>query len=132
MNRLLWRWTEHRIERHVPPARRRAILGDLAEDYADQRASHGRARAALWLVRETRSVSRAYARDARDPGRSRISVRDALTRAWRALRIKPGIPLLSAALLAVAIGLGVQLVTKPADLYSIRIDVGEPAKDETP
>jgi uncharacterized membrane protein YfcA len=40
--------------------------------------------------------------------------------------------LLALLVLAVAIGLGVQLVTKPADLYSIRIDVGEPAKDETP
>ncbi|MBL8831827.1 MAG: sulfite exporter TauE/SafE family protein [Rhodospirillales bacterium] len=40
--------------------------------------------------------------------------------------------LLALMVLGVAIGLGVGLVRQPADIYSIRLDLGEPAKDETP
>ncbi|MBI3507473.1 MAG: sulfite exporter TauE/SafE family protein [Proteobacteria bacterium] len=40
--------------------------------------------------------------------------------------------LLALLVLCVAIGLGVGLVQQPADLYSIRMDLSEPPKDETP
>ena len=40
--------------------------------------------------------------------------------------------LLALLVLAVAIGLGAGLVRQPADLYSIRLDLNEPAKDDRP
>jgi hypothetical protein len=56
----LWRRTERILAAHLPAARLAAVLGDLAEEYAGQRVAKGSWRAALWLVRETRSLARAY------------------------------------------------------------------------
>ena len=105
MSTAAWRWCERRLARRVGPAHLPAVLGDLAEDYARRRATLGDLRAALWLLRETQSLSSAYARAAREHGASAIAWGSELTHAWRSLVRRPATPLAGAALLGLAIGL---------------------------
>ena len=105
MTAVLWRWAERTLSRHVPQDRVSAVLGDLEEDFAEQVRIRGSIRAVVWLIRETRSVSRAYARARLDDRASRIMLRDELTHACRALTARPSAPIACASLLALAIGL---------------------------
>ena len=107
MSGWIWRRTERILSAHVPAARLPALLGDLAEDYAGQRAAKGYWRSAAWLIRETRSLARAYraARKATFTPRARYLSCDEFVHAWRALRGRPGTPALCALLLALGIGL---------------------------
>ena len=103
----LWRRTERILASHLPAGRLPAVLGDLAEEYAGQRVAKGSWRAALWLVRETRSLARAYesARHTAPTRQARSLSFDEFTHAWRAVRHRPGNPTLCALLLALGIGL---------------------------
>jgi hypothetical protein len=101
----MWRWAERTITRHTPPDRVSAVLGDLAEDYDEQLELRGRIWAVVWLIRETRSLSRAYARARFDEAAGRMMLRDELTHACRALKVRPWVPIVCASLLALAIGL---------------------------
>ncbi len=101
----MWHWAERTIARHMPPDRVSAVVGDLAEDYDEQLQLRGRIRAVVWLIRETRSLSRPYARARFDEAGGRIMLRDELTHVWRALTVRPWVPIACASLLALAIGL---------------------------
>lgn len=110
MTALLWRLVESRLRRTMPGPRLDSILGDLAEDHAREVARRGRLRAGLWLVRETRSLERAYCSgdiDARVSARplARALLADDFRQAWRRLLARPGSALLCATLLALGIGL---------------------------
>lgn len=104
-NPVLW-LVERRLRRVVPPLRLPSILGDLVEDYVRQRATRGPLWCGLWLLRESRSLTRAYRKSsaARGPA-ARVMLADDLRRAWRRITARPAAPLLSALLLALGIGL---------------------------
>jgi hypothetical protein len=113
MSGLLWRWVDRHLARNLPPAQYRTTLGDLMEDHARRRRSHGRVLAALWLVRECRDVSRVY-RTGRYPQSSQrfrvpanvqmipIAVKNAI----RLLRRSPWRTAAIIATLSLAIGMG--------------------------
>jgi putative ABC transport system permease protein len=100
---LIWRFVEARLRRSVPPESLSSVLGDLAEDYDRRRASRGRVRADVWLLQEGRSLTRAYV--FAGWRRRRLWLFDDLRRAWRRIVAQPGVSMVCAALLAVAIGL---------------------------
>jgi predicted permease len=99
---ILWRLVERRLCRVIAPQRQAAVLGDLQEDYTRRRASGGSIDAALWLLREARSLTREYRHY---ESRGRFMFIDELRHASRRLKSRPGSSLLCAALLAVGIGL---------------------------
>jgi putative ABC transport system permease protein len=103
MERRAWRFVEVRLRRSVPPETFPSVLGDLAEDYDKRRAAHGSLHADVWLLREGRSIARAYV--AVGLKRKSLWLLDDLRRAWRRLAAQPGVSLVCAALLAVGIGL---------------------------
>lgn len=98
----LWYVAERRLTRVVPPLQLPSVIGDLEEDYARRRATVGPIRARLWLVRESRSLARAYRAAA---GPARLMLVDDLRHAWRRLAARPAAALLCAGLLALGIGL---------------------------
>jgi predicted permease len=98
----LWRFIESHVRRYVPGPHVASILGDLSEDYARRRAASGAIGSRIWLLREARSITRAYRADNRPP---RMMLRDDLRQAWRRLVARPGTALLCAALLALGTGL---------------------------
>ena len=102
MRDLLWRGCEWRIRRLVPPWHAASTIGDLAEDYARVRAARGEAASALWLIRESVSLTRAYR-----AGRKRqpLMLADDLRHAGRRLAARPAAALLCATLLSIGIGL---------------------------
>jgi predicted permease len=102
MHRLTWWLVERRLRRVLPAASRTAVLGDLQEDYAHRRTVSGPLRAAWWLAREARSLTRSY-RMAHSRGR--LMMLDELRHASRRLRSRPVPALLCVALLALSIGL---------------------------
>ena len=102
MRATLWRLVEWQVGRHAPSAHVASIIGDLAEDYARRRAHSGEIASAAWLLRETRSLTRAY-RTAHPP--RRLMLRDDCRQAARRLTSQPGIALLCVVLLALATGL---------------------------
>jgi putative ABC transport system permease protein len=67
---LLWRFVEWRLNRHLTPTELLTTLGDLDEDFAQRRRDVGSVRAAVWLIREARSVASAYKRRATGDQRS--------------------------------------------------------------
>jgi predicted permease len=109
MGDALWRWVEARLRRSLPRAHASSTIGDLAEDFAQRRASSGRLRAGLWLIAEARSLRRAYRSAALEmSGAAPASCRtaaDDVRHAWRRLIARPAMPLVCAALLTLGIGL---------------------------
>jgi putative ABC transport system permease protein len=110
MRDLLWRVVLWRLARRLPPSSASAALGDLEEDYGRQLASTGRLRADLWLIREARSLDRAYRRQywfkpgiAESKGHSTVG--DDVRHAWRRIAAHPARALPCIALLALGIGL---------------------------
>ncbi len=101
IQRALWRVIEWRVRRSAP-AHSLTILGDLSEDFARRRASSSALASALWLLRETRSVTRAYRAHRH---RTRLMLGDDVRQAWKRLMSRPATPLLCALLLALATGL---------------------------
>ena len=135
-----WRWCERRIARHVPPDRLPSVLGDLSEDYARRRATRGRIAATFWLLGESHSVSRAYARASRDDARTTMPWSVQLSHVWRSLARRPATPLACVAFLALAIGLLTtvfsvidSLILRPAPFVAsdrlIRQTFGRPERD---
>jgi predicted permease len=57
-----WRRRSQRLARRLPPATAGAALGDLYEEYRVRVARDGRLRTEWWLLRQTWSIGRAYAR----------------------------------------------------------------------
>jgi predicted permease len=55
----MWQLVERRLRRNLPPDQVAAVLGDLLEDF-EQRRLEGRLGAEWWLLRECRSLVRAY------------------------------------------------------------------------
>ena len=109
----IWTLVERRLRRAIPPAKHAATIGDLAEDYARQRAQAGSLRGNLWLLKEARSLARAYRLSnsrtvhiSTSPHqRARLMLFDDLRHAIRRLIARPAAALLAVALLAIAIGL---------------------------
>ena len=104
----LWRVIQHRLRRRIPEPRVESILVELFDDYRPRRRA-GRIRAALWLVREARSLSAAYGADRRARARAdRAPLTDVLWRdlrlGWRSLMATPGVT--AAIGLTLAIGIG--------------------------
>ena len=102
MRATLWRFVEWRLARHAPATHAASTLGDLAEDYARRRAQSGEIASAVWLLRETRSLTRAY-HTAHPP--ARLMLHDDYRQAVRRLASQPGIAFLCVVLLALATGL---------------------------
>jgi len=107
---LVWRLTERRLRRVLPPARVASVLGDLAEDFARRRTTAGVVRAHVWLIGEARSLRAAYRAAAMQhavahTSGSRLMLADDIRHAWKRLTARPARPLLCAALLALGIGL---------------------------
>lgn len=103
---LLWLVVERRLRQSVPPKHLASTLGDLAEDYARRLASGGRIRAGRWLIREARSLARAYrAALAMGAETKRLMLIDDVRHAWRRLRARPGQSIVCAGLVALGIGL---------------------------
>ena len=102
MRALLWRLVESRVRRHVPSPHVASILGDLAEDYARRRAHFNAVASTIWILREARSVTRAYR--AAQP-RPRLMMLDDIRQARRRLVSQPGTAVLCVVLLAIATGL---------------------------
>ena len=105
----LWRRTERILASHLPAARVAAVLGDLAEEYAGQRAARGSWRAALWLVRETRSLARAYESATHTVATS--GARSLSARRVRACMAGGATPARYSSLCALLLALGIGLVT---------------------
>jgi putative ABC transport system permease protein len=109
MRGLVWRFVVSHLRKHVPHPYFESVTGDLLEDYEHRRRGVGRMRAQVWLIRETRSVTRAYRGasvngfDATPP--ARVMLFDDLRHARRRIGARPGRALLCASLLAVGIGL---------------------------
>ena len=102
---VLWR-----LARRLPPSSASAALGDLEEDYGRRLALAGRLRAGLWLIREARSLDRAYRRHDRfKPGiaepKGRFMLGDDVRHAWRRIAGHPARTLPCIALLGLGIGL---------------------------
>ena len=104
MRQTLWRFVEWRVRR-VAPMHADSILGDLAEDYA-RRAGAGPFGLAIWLLRESRSITRAYGAVGRP---ARLMLGDDLRHAWKRLASRPAAALLCAMLLALASGLSIAM-----------------------
>lgn len=102
MHQPLWRLIEWQVRRHAPSAHVASILGDLAEDYARRRARFSAAASTIWLLREARSLTRAYR--ATHP-RARLMLLDDVRQARRRLAAQPGTAVLCVVLLALATGL---------------------------
>jgi putative ABC transport system permease protein len=100
MRDLVWRLIERRLRRSLPAVHQASTIGDLAEDYAHCRAARGRIGAWLWLLREVRSLTKAYR-----GARPRLMLRDDLRQAWRRLAARPGTAIACACLLALGTGL---------------------------
>ena len=108
---MLWRLLEWRLRRVVPLARVDTVIGDLAEDWARYRLTAGRLKAVIWLIREARSLERAYHVSTsatlpvslRTP--ERLMLADDVRHGFRRLIARPGIALLCISLLALGIGL---------------------------
>ena len=98
----LWRIVEWRVRRRAPAVHAASILGDLSEDYSHQRDKSGPVASRLWLLREARSIARAYRAHNRPP---RLMLHDDLRQAWKRLACRPAPALLCAALLSLGIGL---------------------------
>jgi putative ABC transport system permease protein len=108
MARPVWRIALSRLRKHVPPSHVESVAGDLAEDYERCRAQAGRLRAGVWLIRETRSLTRSYRAASREPmdaPRARFMFFDDVRHAGRRLAARPGRAVVCATLLAVGIGL---------------------------
>lgn len=122
MTRLLWRLVEQRLRQALPRERVDHTLGDLMEDHARRRAARGALNAAVWVIRECRSLTRAYGRTPARPPRRR-SLFDAVSfdalQAWRAVRARPTATLATVAVLALGIGL-VSAMFALADPYLFR------------
>jgi putative ABC transport system permease protein len=109
MRGLVWRFALSQLRKHVPHPYFESVTGDLNEDYEERRRRIGPLRAWVWLIRETRSVTRAYRTasvDGFDAAPSaRVMLFDDLRHACRRIGGRPGRALLCASLLAVGIGL---------------------------
>jgi len=105
----LWRIVARRLQRRLPPAHRDSTIGDLAEDYRRRRTTRGRLAANWWLLREAHSLVSAYRTATTDRRASAIATRVMLAsdfrHALRRLQARPAPALVSAALLAVGVGL---------------------------
>jgi putative ABC transport system permease protein len=100
MRDLVWRLIERRLRRSLPAMHQASTIGDLAEDYAHCRATRGRIGAWLWLLREVRSLTKAYR-----GARPRLMLSDDLRQAWRRVAARPGTAIACACLLALGTGL---------------------------
>lgn len=104
MRALVWPFVERHIRRHLPSGSHLAVLGDLEEDFLKQHHRQGRARAEVWLLRESLSLSSAY----RFPSPARPSRRNLMERlgfdearlALRRLLKQPGASIASVITLA--------------------------------
>jgi putative ABC transport system permease protein len=100
----VWRVVAWRLTRLLPPHSAASTLGDLHHDYLQRLREGGRLRAAVWLLRESGSLVRAYRADrTRRSFNTRGLTVDTL-HAWRRLNARRGSALLCAALLAMGIG----------------------------
>ncbi len=103
MKPIEWRLAERQLSRVVPADRLTAILGDLAADHESVLVRRGRLLAALWMLRETASLLRAYRRPARRGHADvlRCDFRDA----WRAIRSRPAAALGAIGVVSIGVGL---------------------------
>jgi putative ABC transport system permease protein len=112
MRPLLWRLVEWHLARELTHAQVASTLGDLTEDFGRRQRAAGSLRAALWVIRETLSVSAAYRSRARDERRH--SRRMIMSASWmgdarfaaRRLTRQPAASLASVFTLACAIAAG--------------------------
>jgi len=104
-----WRIVERWLRRALPADRAASVVGELAEDYAQQRHQRGAVRAQLWLLREGRSLAVAYRQQHLQSWI--VSVLDDASSAMRAVSRRPWRSIAAAGILGLAVGLTTAMFT---------------------